>query len=75
MDNDSVIASISGKLNSPGNETAGEWELVYGQSNHTVSLNISPTKRIESELTCELSKTDIAQIVSWLQNVQQALPN
>ncbi len=75
MDNDAVAVSIGGKLKSPENELAGEWEFVYRQSNQTVSLDVSPTKSVETKLACELSKTDIGQIIDWLQNVQQELPD
>lgn len=74
MSNNAITTSIGGKLSSEADESAAEWKFVYSPSNETVSLDITPTKMIESRVTTEFSKMEIEQLINWLQAMQNKLP-
>lgn len=72
MNDIAMTNSIGGEFSSSGDEQAGRWSFVYDPSGQALSLDVLLSeKRLESKL----NKSDVQQIITWLQAVYFKMPD
>lgn len=77
-----VSNAIGGKFKAKNGEPVCKWGFEFKQSSKEASMNVYLNgvgavvmDLCESQLTCDLNKKDINQLIQWLYSVKCQLPN